>query len=84
MKRVYFKKGKSVLRQRTIDQIRHLRAKITAENPGLLESVRGKLPQSESIDRQKNLHTVMKFMELKQTSPAFNAKLKSILSESKI
>ena len=95
VKRVYFKRGKSVIRQRAIDQLRDLRAQITAQNPGLLESIRDKMPSGAAskaevapatamtIDRTKNLHTIMKFMELKQGSPAFNSKLKHILSEDK-
>lgn len=90
MKRVIYKKGASRVRQAAVEQLRQTREKISADNPGLLESIRKKIHQNIdingfsgdlSIDKRKNLHTVMQFLEIKRGSPAFQSKVKQLLSE---
>lgn len=41
------------------------------------------MPQGDptKVDREKSLHTVMKFLEMRQASPAFQQELKKILLE---
>ncbi len=90
-RRVYFR---SKVKQRAFEQLRKTRAKIDADNPELLESVRRQISSPPEIkkncgsrykiDRKKSLETVKTLMEITQKSPSFQEELKKILLETKL
>ena len=88
-------KGKSDIREKTLKQMRNLQKKFEEEHPALLGKIRQEIykqslygEQSDasaeikgevSIDRRKNLQTVMQFAQNYDGSPEFEQKLKKIL-----
>ena len=88
VRRIDYKKGKSIVRERTLIQLRDLRAKIMVDHPALIPAICQKIggiaednAGSIAIDRQKNIKTVMEFLKMKDQSPAFRSKLNHLLSE---
>lgn len=92
--RITYKKSKStVLRDKTMQQLRELRTKFEGEHPELMariqEEVRKQqimaLPPLKAdmddtvIDRKKNLGTILKFAESYEGSPEFRDQLKKLL-----
>ncbi len=90
MKRIRGKKGTGKIKENALKQFRETRDKLQDEHPELLFGIREKLlstPQEEvpasisrdvPVDRQKNMETVLKFLE---TNPNFmGGDLKGLLS----
>ena len=85
MKRGYQKGRRSEAQKRAMELYLEIRAKIRKDNPGLLSSIRERLlaqqnPQQIKIDRQKNLQTINKVMDLPNHSTEFQAKLRKLIS----
>ena len=88
-------KGKSDIREKTLKQMRNLQKKFEEEHPALLAKIRQEIYKQSlygetdgsreendgevSIDRRKNLETVMQFAQNYDGSPEFEQKLKKIL-----
>lgn len=88
VRRIDYKEGKSIVRERTLIQLRDLRAKIMVDHPALIPAICQKIAGAVedntgavTIDRQKNIRTVMEFLKMKEQSPAFKSKLSHLLSE---
>lgn len=90
MRRDDLKKGKSVTRQYVMQQMRDMRTTLESQCPGFLERAHQALSQETeikeestelTIDRKKNMQTVMTFIHLKNSSPGFKSRLRQILEE---
>ena len=89
MKRVYQKGRRSEVQKRAMELYLEIRAKIRKDNPGLLSSIRERLlaqenPQQITIDRQKNLQTINKVMDLPSHSVEFQAKLRKLIASASL
>lgn len=91
------KRKSEKLRQKALKQLRKTRAKINADHPDLLSSMRARLdaapqarvkqeqPQLEAgevkVSREKNLKAIMQFLSIADQSKDFEMKLKKMLME---
>ncbi len=80
------------LEEAALKQLRETRAKISQSNPDLLDTIRNEIftsqskpalpPKSgETIDKQKNIQTVLKFLQEKDANPAMDQAIKAILAQ---
>ena len=95
MKRIYKKRKSSEIKEHALKQLRETRAMIEGQSPDLLKKMQDiigamdKEPESRQkpeensmveIDRQKNLETVLRFIELKPHSDNLKQELKKLLT----
>lgn len=77
------------LRQEAMAQTRALRRKLEAEHPELIASLRKNLPSLEkqasalSVDRRKNIESVMQFLKICPNPNAFRGEIRAFLAESR-
>lgn len=79
------------LEEAALKQLRETRDKITQSNPDLLNTIRDEIlgrqkrgdsaqGDEEAIDKQKNIKTILKFLEQKDSNPAMDLAIKAILA----
>ncbi len=95
MKRIYSNEKKPELRKLILMQLSKTRQKIQKEHPGLLTQLQNKMEQQKGsakasqgsedlfIDRHKNIESVEKMLNLKESNPVFEKAVLAMLSSKK-
>lgn len=89
-------KKKAELRRLVLAQLTKMRQKIQKDHPGMLSKLRSKMEENEAakcsnalqdnqhlIDQSKNIESIEKMLDLRESNPAFEKAVRTILSSQK-